>query len=108
MRIFLWFFFFCLLDSEHEQHNLLPSGQFAEGGPERSERGTTCGVLSGGWWSKDSITVSLARLGRYPSGLPELAGQLRATSGSLDWPPWHHHSALTVVTHGFLSRPAGA
>ncbi|XP_073905236.1 arf-GAP with SH3 domain, ANK repeat and PH domain-containing protein 2 isoform X6 [Castor canadensis] len=27
------------LDSEYEQHHLLPFGQFAEGGPERSKRG---------------------------------------------------------------------
>lgn len=68
----------------------------------------TCGLLSGGQWFEDGIVVWLARPGRYPSGLPEMAGQLHGTSGSLDWPPWHHHSALTVVTRGFPSCPTGA
>lgn len=38
-------FCFCFLDSEYEQHHLFPSGQFAEGGPKRSERGMTLKVL---------------------------------------------------------------
>lgn len=68
-------------------YNLLPSGSSLlkkdlKGGERYDLESCLGGVVV-----RDSILVSGWPIRADTQGLPEMAGQLRATSGSLDWPP---------------------